>query len=127
MDSLLPMGRGQRQLILGDRYTGKTSIFITTISSRNFINIIGGVDGIGTKQLICLYLGININSGRINTLINTIITFNRYTLVLCSHSSSSSLLSYQPPSTAIGISEALRDRGFDIIICSDDLPKHPKS
>jgi len=76
VDSLLPLGRGQRQLILGDRYTGKTSIFISIIFSCNFINIIGGVDGIGTKQLIRLYLGININLRKLNNIINIIIFIN---------------------------------------------------
>jgi F0F1-type ATP synthase alpha subunit len=58
VDALLPIGRGQRQLILGDRMTGKTSIFISTISINNLNNLLGTIDGFGSKRLFSLYIGI---------------------------------------------------------------------
>lgn len=127
VDSILPVGRGQRQLILGDRYTGKTSIFISCLLSNNIINIIGGIDGLGTKKIIGIYIGINQNLSKLGSIISFILLIDWYILILTSHSSSSSLLSYTLPLIGISIVERLRDRGFDTIICFDDFSKHSKS
>jgi len=61
IDSILAIGRGQRQLILGDRYTGKTSIYLSLIIKLNIINIIGSIDGLGTRRIFGIYIGINQN------------------------------------------------------------------
>ena len=127
VDPSLSIGRGQRQLIPGDRYTGKTPIIINIISSNNILNIIGTLDGIGTKALISLYLGINRNSSKLGSIIPFIWLVNWYVLILSPHSPSSSLFSYILPLIGISIAEILRDRGFDIIIRFDDSSKHPKS
>jgi len=68
VDSILPVGRGQRQLILGDRYTGKTSIFL---SPSIFLNSITSlvIDGLGTKRLFGSYIGINQNPSKLSKLI----------------------------------------------------------
>jgi F0F1-type ATP synthase alpha subunit len=66
IDSILPIGRGQRQLILGDRYTGKTSIFLSTILQSSIINILGSIDGLGTKRLFHIYIGINQNLSKLS-------------------------------------------------------------
>jgi len=66
VDSILPVGRGQRQLILGDRYTGKTSIFLSTILCSQTMNILGTIDGLGTKRLFSIYVGINQNLSKLS-------------------------------------------------------------
>merc|ERR1711933_147 len=103
VDSILPVGRGQRQLILGDRYTGKTSIYLSLLLHCNYLSLLGSIEGLGTKRIFGIYIGINQN------------------LSLSSHSSSSSLLSYTIPLIGISIAERLRDRGFD------NFSKHSKS
>ena len=69
------MGRGQRQLILGDRYTGKTSIFIYILFYLNSLNSLV-IDGLGTKRLFGLYIGINQNLSKLSKLIGSLLLFN---------------------------------------------------
>ena len=121
------MGRGQRQLISGDRYTGKTAIFISLLLHCNYLSLLGSIEGLGTKRIFGLYIGINQNPSKSAKLISTVILINWLSLILASHSSSSSLLSYTLPLIGIGIAERLRDRGFDTIIPFDDSSKHSKS
>jgi len=72
VDSILPIGRGQRQLILGDRYTGKTSIFLCLVRHGNRMNSIGSIDGLGGRRLIVLYIGINQNLSKLSSMIQEI-------------------------------------------------------
>ena len=81
VDSILPIGRGQRQLILGDRYTGKTSIFLVLLRHANRMNSIGSIDGLGTRRLIALYIGINQNLSKLSSTISGIM-IDRYCLIL---------------------------------------------
>jgi F-type H+-transporting ATPase subunit alpha len=69
VDIILPVGRGQRQLILGDRYTGKTSIFINLLITSNRFNLLGSMDGFGTKRLFAFYIGMNQNLSKLSKLI----------------------------------------------------------
>jgi len=69
VDSLLPIGRGQRQLILGDRYTGKTTLFISLLYSCNCINQLSSIDGLGTKRLFGIYIGLNVSLNKLSKLI----------------------------------------------------------
>ena len=69
---MIPVGRGQRQLILGDRYTGKTSIFCSILLSTAGINVLGSIDGLGTKRLFGLYIGHNQNLSKISSLIESL-------------------------------------------------------
>ena len=55
VDTILPIGRGQRQLIIGDRFTGKTSIYITSIINNNRNNFIKSIDGFGSKRIYGVY------------------------------------------------------------------------
>ena len=127
VDSILPVGRGQRQLILGDRYTGKTSIYLSLLLHCNYLSLLGSIEGLGTKRIFAIYIGINQNLSKLSKFISFIWLINWYCLILSSHSSSSSLLSYTIPLIGISIAERLRDRGFDSIICFDDFSKHSKS
>jgi proton translocating ATP synthase F1 alpha subunit len=126
IDTILPVGRGQRQLILGDRFTGKTSIFISFIIYSNRFNYLGSLDGFGSKRLFTFYIGINQNLSKLSLLIFKLFTI-LYSLFITSHSSSSSLLSFLIPLIGVAIAERLRDRAFDSIITFDDLSKHSKS
>ena len=74
-----------------------------------------------------IYIGINQNLSKLSKLISFTVLINWYCLILPSHSSSSSLLSFTLPLIGISIAERLRDRGFDSIICFDDCSKHSKS
>ena len=76
VDTILPIGRGQRQLIIGDRFTGKTSIYINTIMNQNRNNFIKSVEGFGSKRLFGVYLGINHNLSRIYNLTVIFYKFN---------------------------------------------------
>lgn len=127
VDSLLPVGRGQRQLILGDRYTGKTTLFMNIILSSSGINQVSSIDGLGTKRLFGIYIGLNLNLNKISKLILYLNNSNWFSFILSTHSSSSSLLSFMIPLIGVTIAERLRDRGFDCCICFDDLSKHSRS
>ena len=73
VDSILPVGRGQRQLILGDRYTGKTSIFLSLLITLNRLNFLVAIDGFGTKRLFGIYIGMNQNLSKLSKLISSIV------------------------------------------------------
>ena len=97
VDSILPVGRGQRQLILGDRYTGKTPIYLSLALHCNYLSCSGPIEGLGTKRLFAIHIGINQNPSKSSKLISFIWLINWFPLILPSHSSSSSLPSYTLP------------------------------
>ena len=74
VDCLLPTGRGQRQLIMGDRNTGSTSLFISGLLSNNIGNC--STDGLGTKRLIGLYVGLNQSLSKLSKLIVSLYYMN---------------------------------------------------
>jgi F-type H+-transporting ATPase subunit alpha len=76
VDTILPIGRGQRQLILGDRNTGKTSIFINTLISSSKINYLGTIDGFGSKRIFGIYIAINQNLSKLVKFIDYLFEFN---------------------------------------------------
>jgi len=126
VDSMLPVGQGQRQLILGDRYTGKTSIFIYILLFLSVINGLSSIDGFGSRRIISLYIGISQNLSKLLGIVQSLCSINWTVLIISTHSASSSLLSYIVPLIGISIGERLRDRGNNVIICFDDLSKHSK-
>lgn len=126
IDICIPIGRGQRQLIIGDRSTGKSSIFLSVLIISSLFNNIGSIDGFGAKRLFCIYIGINQNLSKIANII-TYLLFSLFFIALSTHSSSAALLSFIIPFIGITIIERLRDRGFDCCICLDDCSQHSKS
>lgn len=76
VDVMLPIGRGQRQLILGDRNTGKTSIFLNTLISSARINYVGTVDGFGSKRIFGIYVAINQNLSKLVKVISYLYEYN---------------------------------------------------
>jgi F-type H+-transporting ATPase subunit alpha len=78
VDSCLPIGRGQRQLILGDKSTGKTSIFVFSLLTSWRYSIISSFEGVSTKRLFGLYLGININLSKLMKLLYSVISYSSF-------------------------------------------------
>ena len=76
VDAILPVGRGQRQLILGDRYTGKPSISLPLLISSSVLNSSGSIDGSGTKRLFGPYIGINNNPSKLSKLIYSLLSLS---------------------------------------------------
>ncbi len=69
IDSLLAVGRGQRQLILGDRYTGKTSIYLSAVLQLTSLSIYAATDGLGTRRIFAIYVAVNQNLSKLSKLI----------------------------------------------------------
>jgi len=126
VDSILPVGRGQRQLILGDRYTGKTSIFPALVIIANRFNFSGSIDAFGSKRSFCIYVGINQNPSKLAKLID-LIRIDRSPLVIATHAPTSAPPSLIAPLLGRSIAERLRNKGAEIALRFDDPSKHPKS
>ena len=72
VDSMIAVGRGQRQLILGDRYTGKTSLFLSLLLTNISFNFLTSIDGFGSKRMIGIYIGINLNLSKLSQVISSL-------------------------------------------------------
>ena len=127
VDRIIPVGLGQRQLVLGDRYTGKTTVSIPMLLYSSSISRLVGIDGFGTRRIIGSHIGISQNLSKPPKSIKTLLFIIRTCLIIATHSAPSSPLPYMIPLIGISIGERLRDRGNNIPIRSDDPPKHSKS
>lgn len=114
IDSMFPIGRGQRELIIGDRQTGKTSIAIDTILNQK------------GKNCICVYNAIGQKASTVAKLVNTLEKHGAmdYTIVVCSTASDPASLQYISPYSATAIAEYFMYQGRDCLIVYDDLSKH---
>lgn len=114
IDALFPIGKGQRELIIGDRQTGKTTILTDTIINQK------------GKDVICIYVGIGSKSSGLLEIINKFKKHKamEYTIVVSATASSSESLKYIAPFTGITIAEAFLAKGKDVLIVFDDLTKH---
>jgi len=119
IDSLLPIGRGQRELIIGDRQTGKTTIAIDTILNQAYINT-------DTIDMHCVYVAIGTKQSTILNIVKLLERKNalRYTTVVVATASDSAPLQFLAPYTGCAIGEYFRDRGKAALIIYDDLSKH---
>jgi F-type H+-transporting ATPase subunit alpha len=118
IDALLPIGRGQRELIIGDRQTGKTTIAIDAILNQKQLN---------KTTLICVY--IRIDGQKRSSLFNVWSTLIKeealsYTCIVAATASENAPLQYLAPYTGCAIGEYFRDRGQSALIVYDDLTKH---
>ena len=114
IDSMIPIGRGQRELIIGDRQTGKTTIALDTIMNQK------------GKDVICIYVAIG---QKRSTVANVVETLNRagampYTIVVSATASELAPLQYIAPYSGCTMGEYFTDRGKDVLIIYDDLSKH---
>ena len=114
IDSMFPIGRGQRELIIGDRQTGKTSIALDTILNQK------------GKDVICIYVAIGQKASTVAQLVNTLRKNDAldYTTVFCSTASECAPLQYIVPYSATALAEYFMYQGKDVLIIYDDLSKH---
>ena len=114
IDAMFPIGRGQRELIIGDRQTGKTSIAIDTILNQK------------GKDVICVYVAIGHNASTIAKVVNNLNKYDAmdYTIVVASTASDSAPLQYIAPYSGTAIAEYFMHKGKDVLIVYDDLSKH---
>ena len=114
IDSMFPIGRGQRELIIGDRQTGKTSIALDTILNQK------------DKDVICVYVAIGQKASRVAKVVNTLKTNGAldYTIVVSSTASDCAPLQYIAPYAGTAMAEYFMYKGKDVLIVYDDLSKH---
>ena len=114
IDSMFPIGRGQRELIIGDRQTGKTSIALDTILNQK------------GKDCICIYVSITQKASTVANLVNTLKKNDAmgYTVIVNSTAADSASLQYIAPYSATSLAEYFMHQGKDVLIVYDDLSKH---
>ena len=118
VDSMVPIGRGQRELIIGDRQTGKTSIAVDTILNQRD-NYLAG------DPVYCIYVAIGQKASSVATLVNTLREHGalEYTIVLAANASDSASMRYYAPFAGAAIGEFFRDSGRHALVVYDDLSK----
>lgn len=114
VDSMIPIGRGQRELIIGDRSTGKTALVIDTIINQKEENV------------ICIYVAIGQKASRIAQLIDILQKYNAldHTIIVVASASDSATLQYIAPYSGCALGEYFMDQGKDAVVIYDDLSKH---
>ena len=114
IDSMFPIGRGQRELIIGDRQTGKTSIALDTILNQK------------GKDVICIYVAIGQKASTVAKLVSTLKKHQAmdYTVVLSATASDPAPLQYIAPYSGTALAEYFMHQGKDVLIVYDDLSKH---
>src|SRR5512136_703625 len=127
VDAMIPIGRGQRELIIGDRSTGKTTICIDTIISQAHLN--KAAEAAGDKDyrpLYCIYVAIGQKQSSIARIVSTLEQADAmpYTVVLASPASDSAASQYLAPFAGAAMGEWFMDHGMDALIVYDDLSKH---
>ena len=117
IDSMFPIGRGQRELIIGDRQTGKTALAVDTILNQKGQNV------------ICIYVAIGQKSSTVAQIVNTLKKYDAmsYSIVVAATASDSAPLQYIAPYTGAAIGEHFMDEGRDVLIVYDDLSKHAQA
>ena len=114
IDSMFPIGRGQRELIIGDRQTGKTAIALDTILNQK------------GKNIVCIYVAIGQKASSVAQLVETLRRRDAmdYTIVMAATASDSATLQYIAPYAGCALGEYFMRRGRDVLIVYDDLSKH---
>lgn len=118
IDSMIPIGRGQRELIIGDRQTGKTAIVLDTIINQAREN--------KQNPPICIYVAIGQKESKIAKIVETLKKYGAfdYTIVVSASASSSAAFWYLAPYAGCAVGEYFRDNGQDALVIYDDLSKH---
>ena len=114
IDAMIPIGRGQRELIIGDRQTGKTAIAIDTIINQK------------GQNLICVYVAISQKQSKVARIVSKLKEAGAmdYTIVVSAGSSDGPAFSYLAPYSGTALAEYFLDKGKDVLIVYDDLSKH---
>ncbi len=114
IDAMFPIGRGQRELIIGDRQTGKTAITLDTIINQK------------GQDMLCIYVAIGQRVGQVANVVNVLERYGAmdYTVVVVAGASDPAPLQYLAPYAGTAMAEEWMDRGLDVLIIYDDLSKH---
>ena len=117
IDAMIPIGRGQRELIIGDRQTGKTALVVDTIINQK------------GQDLICIYVAIGQRQAQVAQVIATLEKYDAmaYTVVVAATASEPAALQYIAPYTGCAIGEEFMEQGKDALIIYDDLSKHAQA
>ena len=118
VDSMIPIGRGQRELIIGDRQTGKTAIAIDTILNQKSFYVAG-------KPVYCIYVAIGQKASTVATLVQTLKDHGAlpYTIIVSATAADPAAMQYYAPFAGAAIGEYFRDRGLSALVVYDDLSK----
>ena len=121
LDALVPIGRGQRELIIGDRQTGKTAIAIDTIINQKEVN----ASGDESKKLYCIYVAIGQKRSTVAQVVKTLEENGalEYTIIVSATASEAAPLQFLAPYTGCTMGEFFRDNGMHAVIVYDDLSK----
>ena len=123
IDSLIPIGRGQRELIIGDRQTGKTAIAIDTFLNQKAVNDAAGKDD--SKKLFCIYVAVGQKRSTVAQIVKTLEENGAldYTIVVAATASDPAPMQFLAPYSAATMGEYFRDNGMHAVIVYDDLSK----
>jgi F-type H+-transporting ATPase subunit alpha len=119
IDAMTPIGRGQRELIIGDRVTGKTAIAVDTIINQKKLDM-------GLKRVICIYCSIGQKQSNLASIVAKLKEEGAmdYTMIVAATASDPASMQYIAPLAASAIGEYFMDKGEDVLIVYDDLSKH---
>ena len=123
IDSLIPVGRGQRELIIGDRQTGKTAIAIDTFLNQKGTNDKAGNDD--TKKLFCIYVAVGQKRSTVAQIVKTLEERGalEYSIVVAATASDPAPMQFLAPYSAAAMGEFFRDNGMHAVVVYDDLSK----
>ncbi len=123
IDSLIPVGRGQRELIIGDRQTGKTAIAIDTFLNQKSTNDEAGKDD--TKKLFCIYVAVGQKRSTVAQIVKTLEERGalEYSIVIAATASDPAPMQFLAPYSAAAMGEFFRDNGMHAVVVYDDLSK----
>ena len=123
IDSMIPIGRGQRELIIGDRQTGKTAIAIDTFLNQKAVNDAAGKDD--SKKLFCIYVAVGQKRSTVAQIVKTLEENGAldYTIVVAATASDPAPMQFLAPYSAATMGEYFRDNGMHAVIVYDDLSK----
>jgi len=121
VDSLVPVGRGQRELIIGDRQTGKTAVAIDTIINQKGVNALGDK----SKSLFCIYVAVGQKRSTVAQLMKTLNDSGAmdYSIIVAATASDAAPLQFLAPYSGCALGEYFRDNGMHALIIFDDLSK----
>src|SRR5690242_13363942 len=122
IDSLVPIGRGQRELIIGDRQTGKTALAIDTILNQRQVN----ASGDESRKLYCVYVAIGQKRSTVAQIVKTLEDYGAldYSIVVAASASEPAPLQFLAPYSGCAMGEFFRDNGMHAVMIYDDLSKH---
>ena len=122
VDSLIPIGRGQRELIIGDRQTGKTAVILDTIINQKKINDAATSD---KDKLFCIYVAIGQKRSTVAQVMKTLADYGalEYTIIVAATASDPAPMQFMAPYTGCAMGEYFRDNGMHAVIFYDDLSK----